>query len=78
MASAESDQSLLCAQWVVKDTRFPHADSKDSDRIGRMQGHFVGFVTLRKCVNAVAQEEVSSERRRVFEDNLGINCIVSP
>ena len=28
--------SSLCAQWVAKDPSFPHADSKDSDRTGRM------------------------------------------
>ena len=46
--------SSLCALWVDKDSRFLHADSKDSDRTGRMPrlswvfagrtGHFVGFV----------------------------------
>ena len=48
-----SDYSL-CAQWVVKDPRFFHADSEDSDQTGRMPRliwvfagrtcHFVGFV----------------------------------
>ena len=28
--------SLLCAQWEAKDPRFLHADSEDSDQIGRM------------------------------------------
>ena len=28
-ASAQSDQSSLCAQWVAKDPSFLHADSKD-------------------------------------------------
>ena len=28
--------SSLCAQWVVKDPRFLHADSEDSDQTGRM------------------------------------------
>ena len=27
-------KSSLCAQWVAKDTSFPHADSKDSDQTG--------------------------------------------
>ena len=50
----DSDQSLLCAQWVAKDSMFLPADSKDSDQTGRMPrliwifagctGHFVGFV----------------------------------
>ena len=35
-ASAQSDHSLLCAQWVAKDPRFLHADSEDSDQTGRM------------------------------------------
>ena len=29
-------ESLLCAYWVAKDPRFLHADSEDSDQIGRM------------------------------------------
>ena len=28
--------SSLCAQWVVKDPSFLHADSEDSDQTGRM------------------------------------------
>ena len=35
-ASAQSDQSLLCAQWVAKDQSFLHADSEDSDQTGLM------------------------------------------
>ena len=35
-ASAQSDQSLLCAHWVAKDPSFLHADSEDSDQTGRM------------------------------------------
>ena len=30
-ASAQSDQSSLCAQWVAKDPSFLHADSEDSE-----------------------------------------------
>ena len=33
-ASAQSDQSSLCAQWVAKDPSFLHADSEDSDQTG--------------------------------------------
>ena len=33
-ASAQSDQSSLCAQWVAKGPRFLHADSEDSDQTG--------------------------------------------
>ena len=29
-------ESSLCAQWVAKDPSFLHADSEDSDQIGRM------------------------------------------
>ena len=29
-------ESSLCTQWVAKDPSFLHADSKDSDQIGRM------------------------------------------
>ena len=29
-------ESSLCTQWVAKDPRFLHADSKDSDQTGRM------------------------------------------
>ena len=56
-ASAQSDQSSLCAQWVAKDPSFPHADSEDSDQTGRMPRliwafagrtcHVVGFVMRR-------------------------------
>ena len=35
-ASAQSDQSSLCAQWVTKDPSFLHADSEDSDQTGWM------------------------------------------
>ena len=50
-------ESSLCAQWVAKDPSFLHADSEDSDQIGRMPRliwvfagrtcHFVGFVMRR-------------------------------
>ena len=42
-ASAQFDQSSLCAQWVAKDPSFLHADSEASDQTGRTC-HFVGFV----------------------------------
>ena len=35
-ASAQSDQSSLCAQWVAKDLSFLHADREDSDQTERM------------------------------------------
>ena len=54
-------ESSLCAQWVVKDPKFLHADSEDSDQTewlprliqvfsGRT-GHFVGFVMLQLNYN---------------------------
>ena len=55
-SSTQSDQSLLCTQWVAKDPRFLHADSIDSDQNGQMPrlirdfagrtDQFVGFVVL--------------------------------
>ena len=49
-------ESSLCSQWETKDLRSLHADSKDSDRTGRMPrlirvfagrtDNFVGFVVL--------------------------------
>ena len=35
-ASVQSDQSLLCAQWIAKDHKFLQADSKTSDETGWM------------------------------------------
>ena len=56
-ASTQSDQSLLCTQWVAKYSRFLHAGSEGPDQTGWMPrliwafagrtGHFVGFVMLR-------------------------------
>ena len=53
-ASAQSDQSSLCAKGEAKTPRFLHADSEDSDQTGRMPRlisvfagptcHFIGFV----------------------------------
>ena len=48
-------ESSLCAQWVAKDPRFLHADSKDSDLTGLMadlslrcaHSHFAAFVMSR-------------------------------
>ena len=45
-ASAQSDQSSLCTQWVAKGPSSHHADSEDSDQTRRL----VGFVMRRlKC-----------------------------
>ena len=32
----DSDQPGHCTQWVAKDPSFLHADSEDSEQIGRM------------------------------------------
>ena len=37
-ASAQSDQSSLCAQYVAKDPSFLHADSEDSNQTGGCPG----------------------------------------
>ena len=65
-ASALSDQSSLCAQWVAEGPRFHHTDSEDSDQTGRMPRlirvfagrtcHFVGFVMSRLNVNRTINE----------------------
>ena len=48
-ASAQSDQSSLCAPWVAKDPRFLHMDSKDSADLSLCWAHthFVGFIMSR-------------------------------
>ena len=45
-ASTQTDQSLLCAQWVAKDPMFLHADSEDSDQTGRMPIFLKNFLYL--------------------------------
>ena len=76
-ASAQSDQSLRCAQWVAKDPRFLHADSElwsdwaDAQTdLGLRWAHsqFVGFVmrwlilTLHMCMH----ESISIEELPLF------------
>ena len=56
LASTQSNQSALCAQWVAKDSRFLHVDSDDSDQTGWMPRliwdfsghtcHFVHFIMI--------------------------------
>ena len=47
-------ESLLCAQWVAKDSSFLHADSEDSDPSLRWpHSCFVGFVTWGGSFGAV-------------------------
>ena len=55
-ASAQSDQSSLCAQWVVVGPILLHADSEDPDQAGRMPsliwafpGRIGDFVRLSCC-----------------------------
>ena len=48
-ASAQSDQSSLCVQWLAKDPSFLPADSEDSDQTGRMPrliGVFAGRTVI--------------------------------
>ena len=61
-ASAQSDHTSLCTQWVAKDKSFLHAHSENSDQTGQMStlirvfagctGNFVGFVMLRLISNS--------------------------
>ena len=70
--SAQSDQSLLCAQWVAKDQSFLQADSKDSDQTGWMstlisvfagrKGHCVGFVLLWLKLHVFCYEQTQSNQ----------------
>ena len=70
-ASAQSDQSSLCAQWVAEDPSFLYADSENSDQIGQMSkliwvfagrtDHFVGFV-MRRLKYASSSEASYSSR----------------
>ena len=46
-ASAQSDQSSLCAQWVAKGPRFLHADAQADLSLRWAYTHFVGFVMSR-------------------------------
>ena len=53
--SAVWSESSLCAQWVAKDPSFLHADSEDSDQIGRMPRLiwvFAGCTTTLVCQEA--------------------------
>ena len=69
-ASAQSDQSSLCAQHVVKGPMFLHEDREDSDLTGRMPrliwvlavrtGHFVGFVMRRLYCDASKRAHLDS------------------
>ena len=71
-ASAQSDQSSLCAQWVAKDPSFLHADSEDwSDRADAQadlslrwaHSHIVGFVMRRLILVTVSAPCKSTTRR---------------
>ena len=68
-ASAQSDQSSLCAQWVAKDPSFLHVDSEDSDQTGwtprliwvfaGRTDHFVSFVKTNKVTVHPAKTQIS-------------------
>ena len=63
LASAQSDQSSLCAQWVTKDPSFLHADSEDSDQtdlsLRWAHSHFVGFVMSRLTLKGEPMKHTS-------------------
>ena len=48
-ASAASDQSSLCAQWVAKAPMLLHADNEDSDQTGRSSLGAHSFCCLLSC-----------------------------
>ena len=59
-ASAQSDQSSLCAQWVAKDPSCLHVDSKDSNQTGQMfedvQVSIFSFMNLLSLIMSNCQE----------------------
>ena len=69
-ASAQSDQSMMCAQWVGKDPMLRHTNSEASDQTAWMcrliwvfagrTCHCVGFVMLRLSCSALL---LGAERR---------------
>ena len=79
-ASAQSDQSSLCAQSVAKDPSFLHADNEDSDQTGRIPRliwvfaghtcHFVGFVMRRDLLLFSCSFTSSAERRNKDENQV--------
>ena len=69
-------ESSLCAQWVAKDSRFLHADSKDSDQTGRMPrliwvfaGCTIILLVLSRCGSAYLHSlyEAIQEKRVVWK-----------
>ena len=57
-ASTQSDQSSLCAQWVVKDPRFLQADSGDWS----VWAEFVGFVKSWLIYGAVLTQQLPESK----------------
>ena len=77
-ASAQSDQSSLCAHWVAKNQSFLHADSEDSDQTGRMPtliwvfaGHTAILMVLSCCGSYVAR---NNETDNGFDKKKFENC----
>ena len=59
-ASAQSDQSSLCAQRVAKAPRFLHADSKNSDQTGGRTPRLIWVFTGRTAILLVLSCRVSN------------------
>ena len=82
-------ESSLCAQWVAKDSSFLHADSKDSDRTGRIPRliwvfagctcHFVGFIMRwPKCsLTDHVDQNLRFKRWQPSIDHVSSNVIVN-
>ena len=66
-ASAQFDQSSLCAPWVDKDPSFFHVDREDSDQTGQMQK--VILLVLSCCGSTVYHCRLVKPIRWVFDDN---------
>ena len=74
-ASTQSDQSSLCTQWVAKDPRFLHVDSKDSDQTGQMPRLI--WVFTGSTITLLVLSCRGSNLNKVFYNFLEINWAVS-
>ena len=84
LASAQSDQSSQCAQWVAEFPMFLYANSKDSDQTGRMprliwvftgrKHHFVGFI-VRWLNNFYSHYPPFADSRRADDSSGEKMCI---
>ena len=81
--SAQSDQSLLCAQWVAKDPRFLHADSEDSDQTGQMPrlirvfaGHIGHLLVLSCCSSFIVSVIFHTNTPSVYSQDIITDLVV--